>query len=56
MELEVSFAAKNAQALSPENVSCKLLWCDALTDDVIYQVEGLLLDDEDNTSTLISRI
>lgn len=56
VELEVSFAAKNAQALSPENVSCKLLWRDALTDDVIYQVEGLLLNDEDNTSTLISRI
>ena len=54
--LDVAFFKKNNQPTAPENVSCRLKWVDTFTDDVIYQVEGLLIDDEDDTSSLVSRI
>ena len=54
--VEVSFRKKNNQPTGVDNIVCQLLWRDTLSNDVIYKVEGTLSGNEDDTSSLMSRI
>ena len=56
VSLDVSFRKTNNSAITPSNITCKLTFKDDLTGDLVYQVEGTLSDDEDDTSSLISRL
>ena len=56
VSLDVSFRKTNNSAITPSNITCKLTFKDDLTGDLVYQVEGTLSNDEDDTSSLISRL
>jgi hypothetical protein len=55
--LDVSFKLKTGATVAlPENTIIALVWRDKVTDDVIYQIDGVVGLDAENTQSLINRM
>ena len=52
--LDVAFFGTKAVPVTLSDITARLTWRDAVTDDIVYRVQGTLNNDEDDNSSLLS--